>query len=360
VHEATPLHYACRFNQDSKIVKLLLHRAAAGSLSTFNKTLEFEPANGEWQSSPNVQEYINLLNVNNQNAHEVAIGQHHDDIADFVVQYCGTKSARESPQQNLKDFEMIREAIYNHDDDQVITLLRSWSHMKNNGIIQGPNKETALHVACVHDRGGLVEKLLNCGRSSRKNQAKALVMYSKPFGYTPLLTAVHAGHDSCFKIIFDYLSTNPEHIKESCIANREGLISENGYATNCLRYTTVLHLCVNLNRTTMLAHILEMIKDNNHLVKDFVEPFLKAFDSENRTPMYIGAHLGYEDACKLLFDLGNLFRDRPIDHGSIFLKNRTDTDASLNETPGDQVDVGDDQPSAKHVFNQFRVSCFPL
>lgn len=231
MHGATPLHYACRFNQDSTIVKLLLRRAAAGNLSTFNKTPELEPAVTELQNSQKVREYVNLPDANNQNACTVAANQHHKKITDFLTKYCDTKSAGESSQQNLKDFEKIREAVYTYDDKKLIKLLRSWSHTKCNGIIQGPHEETALHVACVHDRGALVKYLLNCERSSRENHTEALVIHSKPFGYTPLLTAVHEGHESCFENIFDYLSINPEYIKKSCIAKNERLSSQDRYAS---------------------------------------------------------------------------------------------------------------------------------
>ena len=64
-----------------------------------------------------------------------------------------------------------------------------------------------------------------------KIRKKALTIHSKPFGYTPLLTAVHADHESCFEIIFKYLSINPEYINTSCIAKSEGFASQKGYVT---------------------------------------------------------------------------------------------------------------------------------
>ena len=139
VHGATPLHYACRFNQKPEIVRILLNRAAADNLSTFNKAPELKPTDEELQNSEKVREYINIPNGNNQSAYTVAANQHHNEIVDFLTKCCGTKSASESSQPNLQDFEKIREAIYMCDNKQLTKLLRSWSHTKGNGIIQGPH-----------------------------------------------------------------------------------------------------------------------------------------------------------------------------------------------------------------------------
>ena len=104
----------------------------------------------------------------------------------------------------------------------------------------------------------------------------------------------------------------------------------------------------------MLKHILEMSKESNQLVTDCVSPFLKALDSQNRTPMDIGAYLGHEDACKLLFDLANIVSDRPIDSAPTFFNNREDTDASQTTGP-----LGDQQ-STTPIMENVRVSCFTL
>lgn len=96
----------------------------------------------------------------------------------------------------------------------------------------------------------------------------------------------------------------------------------------------------------------EMSKQRNHLVTDCVGSFLKAIDSQNRTPMGIGAYLGHKDACKILFDLANVVPARQIDPGSTFSNNREDTDTSQTTSPFVN------QQSTTPIMENIRVSCF--
>ncbi|CAF1080228.1 unnamed protein product [Rotaria sordida] len=291
IHQATPLHYACRFNRTNDIVRYLLLRA---------DSFKFQSTKFKWirqsishKTSYPIYSKIDYINANTTDGHDafsLARAYNHEEILEELFKHIPHDDFRWQEKDKII-CDQIYEAILTED----LSLIDSYPAWL---VINESTGETPLHIACTRGCPKAVLHLLNRQYLDDDHSSNIIFLREKQNGFTPILSAAYAGQAECFEqmlnIILKLITTN----KYSITLINDILIDRYG--------RTLLHICVLSRQFNILEILMLSIQSNPFLFVQIIEPMIFTLDYNDETPLHLAVRLNLYSICQLLL----LFADK--------------------------------------------------
>ncbi|CAF4580342.1 unnamed protein product [Rotaria sp. Silwood1] len=291
IRQATPLHYACRFNLTNDIVRYLLLKANSFKFQS-NKSQWIKQSISHRTSFPiySKTDYINAKTTDGHDAFSLSQIYNHQEILEELFKHI----PRDDFRWREKD-KIIFDQIYKAILAENISLLDSYPTWL---VINEKTGETPLHVACTQGCPKTVLHLLNRQYSNDDNHGPNIIfLREKQHGFTPILSAAYAGQVKCFEhmlnVILKIITINnyPNTFINDVLIDRYG--------------RTLLHICVLSKQFNILEILMLSIQSNPILFVQIIEPMIFTLDYNDETPLHLAVRLKLYSICQLLLSFSD-------------------------------------------------------
>ncbi|CAF2737375.1 unnamed protein product [Rotaria sp. Silwood2] len=292
IRQATPLHYACRFNRKNDIVRYLLLKADSFKYQS-NKFKWIKQSISHKPSFPiySKLDYIHAKTTDGHDAISLAQTYNHEEILEELFKHIQHNYFRWQEKDKII-FDQIYKAIL-AEDPSLIDSYPAWL------VINEKTGETPLHIACTHGCPTIVLHLLNRQYSNDDHRSPNIIfLREKQNGFTPILSAAYAGQAKCFEHMLNVIlkvimtNNNPNKFINDVLIDRYG--------------RTLLHICVVSRQFNILEILMLSIQSNPILFVRVIEPMIFTLDYNDETPLHIAVRLELYSICQLLL----LFADK--------------------------------------------------
>ncbi|CAF1226676.1 unnamed protein product [Adineta ricciae] len=285
--QATPLHYACRYNQSNTIVRYLL--AQAESLAFQSDRFQWMGRSASHKECFPIRSKLDYINAKSRDGHDafsLARMYEHDEILDELFKHIPSDDVHWQERHRMVS-NRICKAIH-VDDYLTLDSYPSWF------IINENTGETILHLACTLGCSTTVQYLLERQRKDHHQGPNAIFLREKQHGFTPLLSAVYIGQVKCFECMLDY-TLEAMSIKPDLLVDRYG--------------RTLLHLAILSREATILDTFFLTIHSESSLFVKLIEPMLYALDYNDETPLHLAVRLKLYSFCQFLLQFADKLDD---------------------------------------------------
>jgi ankyrin repeat protein len=251
--DSLPLHLACR-NKTEKyhVVKKMLDKIKQSSTKENNM----------------LEAVMNKLDAGRQTLLQIAVENEHGKLVELFLSEYAVSVDQEDRVGNLPVHLGARAG-----STEILKLLA-----KHNASLFkcNQNKENALHIAAAHNRFKFIKDFILLERAQREKEAGTgppSVKMLNRHGFTPLFSAVSAGHVKCVEalLISEYTELDAKDLDGN----------------------SIYHLCAELNNVDVLRYLLSR-KDQK-----YVEPlFIR--NNHEESVMHVACKFGHIEIIKLV------------------------------------------------------------
>ncbi|UJR32312.1 hypothetical protein I4U23_019776 [Adineta vaga] len=282
IRQATPLHYACRYNQTNTIVRALLFRAGSSELQLSRwKWMGRSVSHKTCFPICTKMDYINANTTDGHDAFSLAQSYDHQDILEELFKHIPHDHFRWQEKDKSISNRIYRAILA--EDLTILDLYPIWF------VINEQTGETILHIACKFGCLTTVQYLLE-RQQQDDHEPNAIFLREKQHGFIPLLSTVYAGQLKCFELIFNYTL-------ELILTKSDLLIDRYG--------RTLLHLSVLSRESSILQSLFLKIQSNSSLFLQLIEPMIYTLDYNDETPLHLAVRLKLYTFCQLLLELSD-------------------------------------------------------